>query len=438
MVNSRSNQPILRVAVIGAGPSGLAAAKVLRDDGSFQKVVVFERNAQVGGTWIYSPDVNPNPPIPSVDILELDPPGNTKTVISPMYERLRTNLPHRVMAFRDFPFPENTPMFPSHDQVLEYLQSFANHFELRSMIRFESCITRAEHLADGWRVSVTDRNRQYEEEFDAIVVATGHYSVPHIPDIEGLGTTHIRVFHSREYRQPEIFKGQTICVMGAGSSALDIVRETSKIAKKVYHCVRTDNTRSAQALQEQPDNVIRIGPLKHFGSHHIESDEGVFEIDAVMFATGYHYSFPFLPFQKDALFARDQLKLQNLYRELFYINDPTLAFICLPMRIVPFPTSQIQSTVLARCWSGKAKIPSETEMHKENEEDPFLINSDPATFVMPKDREIRYMDTLSAWAEGVEIGTDWQPTDVVTMPIPDWWREMRPIALDLRKKHLGY
>ncbi|KAF7722404.1 hypothetical protein EC973_003180 [Apophysomyces ossiformis] len=439
MVNtSFNNQIIKRVAIIGAGPSGLSAAKVMRDEGTFEKVIVFERNCRIGGTWIYSSDVNPNPPIPSVDVLKVDPPGNATRVLSPMYDGLHTNLPHPVMAYRDFPFADDTPLFPSHHYVLEYLELFTKHFQLEPMIRFDSNVTNLQHDAEGWKLSVKDKNSDYMEEFDAVIVATGHYSVPRIPDINGLTTTKARILHSREYRNPEAFRDQTICVIGAGSSALDIVRETANTARQIYHSVRTDNERSAKASERSPDNVTRIGQINFVHQHQIESDDGIFNVDTIIFATGYLYSFPFLPFQRTKLLVDGQVKMQNLYRDIFYINDPTLAFVGLPMRTVPFPLAQIQSTAIARCWNRKTALPSITEMHRENREDPLAINSDPLTFVLPREKEVRYMNTLSAWAEGVDGGKSWQASNVITEPIPEWWHEMRLNAMQLRKEHLGY
>ena len=82
-----------KVAVIGGGAAGLMAARELRREG--HKVVVFEREAQPGGTWVYTHEVESDP-------LGLDP-GRT-IVHSSLYSSLRTNLPREVMGFSDFPF----------------------------------------------------------------------------------------------------------------------------------------------------------------------------------------------------------------------------------------------------------------------------------------------------------------------------------------------
>ncbi|KAF7729235.1 hypothetical protein EC973_004765 [Apophysomyces ossiformis] len=287
MVNDTFKQQIItRIAVIGAGPSGLAAAKALLDEGTFQKIVVFERNAEIGGTWIYSPEVNPQPPIPSVDVLEVDPPESKNIILSPIYDALHTNLPHPVMAYRDFPFPKDTPLFPSHDLVLAYLRLFAKHFQLETMIRFHSCVTRAERLSGGWVLSIEDATHRYVETFDAVIVATGHYSIPHIPDIEGLKETNIEIMHSREYRRADTFRDKVICVVGAGSSGVDIVRETSKTARKVYHSVR-NRLDPSSVQQARSDNLIEIGSIRSVRLNRIESDDGVFNVDVLIFATGY-------------------------------------------------------------------------------------------------------------------------------------------------------
>lgn len=114
------------------------------------------------------------------------------------------------MCFQDVPFPEDMPLYLSHPQVLKYLTDLAETENLLPLIRFSTLVEKAEFDQDGWKVSVKNGNTKYTEEFDAVVVATGHYSVPYIPDISGLSELNenkrIPVMHSRDYRLPDGFK----------------------------------------------------------------------------------------------------------------------------------------------------------------------------------------------------------------------------------------
>ncbi|CAA7034238.1 unnamed protein product [Microthlaspi erraticum] len=125
------------VAVIGAGAAGLVAARELRREG--HSVVVFERQKQVGGTWIYTDRVESDP-------LSVDP---TRIVVhSSVYGSLRTNLPRECMGFRDFPFAirsgesRDQRRFPSHGEVLAYLRDFSKEFGIEELIRFETTVVR--------------------------------------------------------------------------------------------------------------------------------------------------------------------------------------------------------------------------------------------------------------------------------------------------------
>ncbi|CAL9081322.1 unnamed protein product, partial [Musa textilis] len=138
-----------RVAVIGAGAAGLVAARELRREGL--RVVVFERDAAIGGTWVYTPATESDP-------LGLDP--GRGIVQTSLYESLRTNLPRECMGFLDYPFSSrrapdggDTRRFPGHREVLRYLQDFARDFDLYGLIRFHREVETVERDRDGrWQV----------------------------------------------------------------------------------------------------------------------------------------------------------------------------------------------------------------------------------------------------------------------------------------------
>jgi cation diffusion facilitator CzcD-associated flavoprotein CzcO len=107
---------------------------------------------------------------------------------------------------------EDTPLFPHHTQVMDYLTHVVASENLLPLIRFCTLVENVEYIDDVWKVTVNDKkeNRRYTEEFDAIIVATGHYSVPQIPNVPGLvelnKSKNIQVVHSRDYRCPDNYK----------------------------------------------------------------------------------------------------------------------------------------------------------------------------------------------------------------------------------------
>lgn len=175
--------PSLRLAVVGAGAAGLAAARELRREG--HAPVVFERAAAVGGTWLYAS------PAPAA---ATDPLGAAATHSS-LYASLRTNLPREVMGFLDFPFTAargsvvDTRRFPGHEEVLRYLEDFAQRFDLYGLVRFQTEVVGVRREAGGrWAVTsrkLGEKGEQDEELYDAVVVCNGHYSEPRIASIPG-------------------------------------------------------------------------------------------------------------------------------------------------------------------------------------------------------------------------------------------------------------
>ncbi|KAF2539457.1 hypothetical protein F2Q68_00019371 [Brassica cretica] len=201
------------VAVIGAGAAGLVAARELRREG--HSVVVFERQNQVGGTWIYTDHVEQDP-------LSVDP--TRPIVYSSVYRSLRTYLPRECMGFIDFPF--------------------AKEFAIEEMIRFETAVERVSPAeeSDGeggitkWRIEFTEKEEKVRrpELYDAVVVCNGHYIEPRLADIPGISSWPGKEMHYHNYRIPEPFKEQVVVRIGSSASAVDISRDIAGVAKEVH------------------------------------------------------------------------------------------------------------------------------------------------------------------------------------------------------------
>ena len=186
------NRPLKsrKVAVIGAGAAGLAAAKELLREG--HAVTVFEQNSRVGGLWVYDPDREEE------DLLGANP--ARKRVHSSVYASLRTNLMREVMSYTDFPFlptgldGRDDRRFPGHAEVAAYLHDFALCFGLLDVIQLCTIVEHVEFCKRGgvemvWtvktrRTDVSDGGVS-EAEFDAVVVCNGHYAEPRLADSPG-------------------------------------------------------------------------------------------------------------------------------------------------------------------------------------------------------------------------------------------------------------
>ena len=198
-------------AVVGAGSSGLVAARHLRDAGF--AVTVYERDEDLGGNWNYGR--------PSARVY-----ASTHTISS----KPGTEYP-------DYPMPAELPDYPHHSQILRYLRDYAEHFDLLPLIRFGVAVERIDPLADGrhdtaWRV----RAGQAVTDHDVVVIANGHNWDPKYPEYPGTYTGEL--LHSAEYRTPDVFDGRRVLVVGGGNTGCDIVVEAALRAAHAWHSTR--------------------------------------------------------------------------------------------------------------------------------------------------------------------------------------------------------
>lgn len=221
---------VKRVAIIGAGPSGLAAAKFLVAEQAFDTIDIFEQQSEVGGVWNYTSHVSRPISVPQTTPdapadLPIWPDGVTAPLFSnPMYESMNTNIPKRLMQFSDLDFPAESLLFPTREDVQSYLINYSHN--IRDLISFSQQVEDVCQAHDGWdvRVKSTITGKTKQEIYDAIVVANGHYSVPSIPSVQGIeafNTAHPSIIrHSKMYRSPDSFVGKKVVVVGSGPSGL--------------------------------------------------------------------------------------------------------------------------------------------------------------------------------------------------------------------------
>ncbi|XP_054276741.1 senecionine N-oxygenase-like [Macrosteles quadrilineatus] len=332
----------MRVAVIGAGASGLCVARHLTANVNFS-CIVYEQTGNVGGTWVYTEATGTD---------EFGLP-----ITSSMYKNLRTNAPTMITQFPDFPFiSENT--FTDASEVLHYLEDYCDHFNLKDHIKFFHSVKCVKPEKDKWHVVSVDllRNREYVDYFDAVAVCIGHFSVPKVPDLPGITSFQGEVFHSHSYRVPEVFKDQTLLVVGAGFSGTDVTFDTSKFASKVYLSHR------AAKLGLFSDNVEEVPLVKEvLGDHVIFDDDTTSEhIDVIILCTGYIYSFPFLS-PECGINIVDGNYVEPLYKHVININHPTMGFIALTRRTFTFPLFNQQALFFVKSLK-EFQLPSREEM----------------------------------------------------------------------------
>lgn len=410
----------MRIAVIGAGPAGLTAAKQALVGGN--DVVVYEKTDDVGGIWN---------------------PGSGGA-----YESVRMQSSRMAFPFSDFA-PDFDDDFATLGQVHGYLRGYADRFGVLPTIRFAHPVTRVAKRGGGWQVTAGTGDAETVERFDAVLVANGELWRPRMPDHLPDAGTGVRVLTAKDYRHPDQLRGLRVLVVGGGVSGADIASELVGVAAGVDWSVRhralflprdcggvyNDALFSyvarlaveelpyqryldwlAELLPEYMAAYRATGLLPEDGFHHavhvnekiipnvyrgdvrarpafdrftgdgsvVFADGTVEGYDAVLLCLGYE--------MPDYGFI-EGFHREDLYEHHFYRHDPTLAVINTPVDTEAFGTAcpyfeAIAGWVLATL-SGKVELPGDAAM------------ADWCSRHMSRLHERRHFD---CWLETIRIG----------------------------------
>ncbi|XP_014211421.1 flavin-containing monooxygenase FMO GS-OX-like 4 [Copidosoma floridanum] len=337
---------ILKVCVVGAGAAGLCAARHLAADSKHFEFVVFERQGEVGGTWTYN------------DRIGLDEDG--LPVHSSMYRDLRTNLPKEIMGFPDYPdIKGGAGSCVSHRVILDYLKSYATHFQLRQYIQFQTVVESIklkDPSSEKWQVRVRNVGNERTDTlvFDAVIICNGHYSDPRIPRIRGLGDFKGLTMHSHDYRYPEFFAGKRVVVLGAASSGIDIATELSRSASHVH--LSHDNDRLAGKGESLGfEEVVGIDGFAD-DKFILKDGTSVAGVDALILCTGYNFTYPFL--DASCGVKIDDNYVSPLYKHLVNVEHTSMCLVGLPMTVVPFPMFHMQVRYFISTLRDKSRLPA--------------------------------------------------------------------------------
>ena len=309
-----------RVAIIGAGPSGLAqlrafqSAKANGED--IPDVVCFEKQDDWGGLWKYTWRTG------------IDAHG--EAVHGSMYRYLWSNGPKEGLEFADYTFEEHfgrpIASYPPRAVLFDYIEGRVKKAGIRDWIKFNHAVRRVEKNANGkFRVLVNDlvNDSEVDEEFDHVVVASGHFSTPNVPHYPGFESFAGRIMHAHDFRDALEFKDKDILILGTSYSAEDIGSQCWKYGAKSI----TVAHRTAPMGYDWPDNWKEVPALVKVDGKTAHFKDGTSkDVDAILLCTGYKHHFPFMA---DALRLRtaNVLAAENLYKGVAYVADPDVFYL---------------------------------------------------------------------------------------------------------------
>ena len=188
------------------------------------------------------------------------------------------------------------PSFPPREVLFDYLQGRWKKEDVKKMVTFNTVVRDVQYNKekDNFMVVVKDlvKDKVLEgEEFDYVIVASGHYSTPNVPTFPGVEKFPGRVLHAHDFRDANEFAGKTLLLVGASYSAEDIALQCIKYGASRVICT----WRSKPMGFNWPDTIEERPLVQKFeGKTAFFKDGSRADIDAVMMCTGYLHSYPFL------------------------------------------------------------------------------------------------------------------------------------------------
>ena len=349
-----------RVAIIGAGPSGTAQlrafASAAAKGAEIPEIVCYEKQDDWGGLWNYTWRTG------------LDSHG--EPVHCSMYRYLWSNGPKECLEFADYTFEEHfgklIASYPPRAVLADYIKGRVEKSGVRKFCRFNHSAHNVTYSDETGLFSVTVRdlaNGEWAtEEFDYVVVATGHFSIPNVPHFDGMETFNGRVLHAHDFRDAREFIDKDLLIIGTSYSAEDIASQCHK-----YGCRSvTISHRTSPTHFHWPDSFSEVPLLTNVNRKTVTFKDGTSrEVDAIILCTGYLHHFPFME-NSLRLETENRLWPLGLYQGVVWEDNPKVFYIGMQDQFYTFNMFDAQAWYARDVIMGRIQLPSKEEMRKDS------------------------------------------------------------------------
>ena len=344
-----------RVAVVGAGPCGLSQLHAFasdRDAGgpSAPEVVCYEKQDDWGGLWNYDWRTG------------LDEHG--EPCHASMYRYLWSNGPKECLEFADYGFEEHfgkpIASFPPREVLYDYIVGRADRSGFRDQIRFGHPVRRVSRSAGGgFTVTAHDQanDADVSDDFDYVVVSTGHFSIPNMPHYSGYETFGGTLMHAHDFRDAVQFADRDVLVIGSSYSAEDVASQLWKYGANSVIC----SSRSGPMGFDWPDGITERPILTGVEGRTVHfADGSTAEVDAIVSCTGYLHYFPFMD-DELRLVTANRLATSMLYRGVVFQPENRVMYLGMQDQWYTFNMFDAQAWYARDVILGRIDLPDADE-----------------------------------------------------------------------------
>ena len=346
-----------KVAIIGSGPCGLSLLRAFQQaeekGQKIPEIVCYEKQENWGGLWNYSWRTGSDQygdPIPNS-----------------MYRYLWSNGPKECLEFADYSFDEHfnqpIPSFPPREVLYDYILGRAKKANIKKYIQFSTTVTEAKFNGNQFEVSVLNKrdNTTTSDNYDYLIVASGHFSVPYIPEYQGMKSFPGRILHGHDFRDAEEFRNKNVVVLGSSYSAEDIALQCYKYGAKSV----TIGYRHNPMGFKWPDGMKEVHYLDRLeGNKAIFKDGHEQNADAIILCSGYLHHFPFLD-ESLRLKTVNRLYPPKLYKGVVWQNNHKLMYLGMQDQFHTFNMFDCQAWFARDVIMGKIKMPKDEDVDND-------------------------------------------------------------------------